>query len=65
MSFARYVRHLFNRIPLGDCFSSKGKYITNKLGKNVSKGKKKRETTGKKSNDKCRKKLKHYDYLKI
>ena len=27
--------------------------------------KEKKETTGKKSNDKCRKKLKHYDYLKI
>lgn len=26
---------------------------------------KKNETTGKKSNDKCRKKLKHFDYLKI
>ena len=49
MNFARYLRHLFDRPPPGDCFCSNGKYFTNKRVKNPLK--KKLETTSKKNND--------------
>ena len=52
MNFARYLRHLFYRTPIGDCVCSTEKCFTNKIVKSVLKNeKKKMETAGKKSNN--------------
>ena len=57
MNFARYLKHLFYRTPLGDCVCSTEKYFTNKIVKSVLKNEKKNkktkkmETAGKKNNN--------------
>ena len=42
VNFARYLRHLFYRTPLGDCFCCTAKYFTNK---NIKEHSEKRTTT--------------------
>ena len=60
MNFARYIRHLFYRAPLGNCFFSPDKHFTIKIGKDPLRKEKKSKQLVRKTKTHAEEKLNYY-----